>query len=128
MTLYVASVDFADEPRVGDVRGAKQIWRLASLAQSSGAPVTKWATGKSAKGSYTSGFTAWEYVSASAGKAAVAQYSAHYCHLRNLRSLNSFSRLQEMSGLKEKAATVLWRWIPPLTTANRAKLFSPDAR
>ncbi len=121
-------VDFADEPRVGDVRGAKQTLGLASLAQSSGAPVTKWATRESAKGSCISGFTAWGYVSAISGKAAVAQYSAHYCYLRNLASLNSFSRLQEMSGLKEKAGDVLWRWIPPLTTANRAKLLFPDAR
>lgn len=49
---------------LGMFEAQSKLWRLASLAQSSGAPVTKWATRKSAKGSYTSGFTAWEYVSA----------------------------------------------------------------
>ena len=33
----------------------------------------------------------------------LAQYSAHYYHLRDLAFAEQFSRLQEMSGLKEKA-------------------------
>ncbi len=128
MTLYACIGCFADEPRVGDVRGAKQTLAAASLAQSSGAPVTKWATREERKGNCISGFTAWGYVSAISWKAAVAQYSAHYCHLRNLAFADSFSRLQEMSGLKEKAGDRFWRWIPPSTTANRAKLLFPGWR
>ncbi|STE46553.1 ATP-dependent DNA helicase DinG [Escherichia coli] len=62
----------------------------------------------------------------SAGKAAVAQYSAHYCHLRNLAFAEQFFAFagDEWSE-RESGATVLWRWIPPLTTANRAKLLFP---
>lgn len=76
---------------LGMFEAQSKLWRLASLAQSSGAPVTKWATREEPRRAAASlvslrGNTCQR----SAGKAAVAQYSAHYCHLRNLAFAEQF--------------------------------------
>ncbi len=70
---------------LGMFEAQSKLWRLASLAQSSGAPVTKWATREEREGATASLVSLrGDTCQRSAGKAAVAQYSAHYCHLRNL--------------------------------------------
>ncbi len=75
---------------LGMFEAQSKLWRLASLAQSSGAPVTKWATREEREGSSSLVSLCGYSCQRSAGKAAVAQYSAHYCHLRNLAFAEQF--------------------------------------
>lgn len=89
--VRLASVDFADEPRVGDVRGAKQtlaagvsgaIFRCAGDQMGDAGRARRAATPLVSLRGNT--------CQRSAGKAAVAQYSAHYCYLRNLAFAEQF--------------------------------------
>ncbi len=77
---------------LGMFEAQSKLWRLASLAQSSGAPVTKWATREEREGQLHLWFhcVGIRVSDQPTGKAAVAQYSAHYCYLRNLAFAEQF--------------------------------------
>jgi hypothetical protein len=62
---------------LGMFESQSKLWRLASLAQSSGAPVTKWARATCATARCISGSTASGSASAISWKAAVAQRAAY---------------------------------------------------
>lgn len=86
-----ASVDFADEPRVGDVRGAKQTLAAGvsgAIFRCAGDQMGDAGRARRAAASLVS--LRGDTCQRSAGKAAVAQYSAHYCHLRNLAFAEQF--------------------------------------
>ena len=98
---------------LGMFEAQSKLWRLASLAQSSGAPVTKWATREEREGQLHLWFHCVGIRVSDQLERLLWRSIPHIIVTSaTLRSLNSFSRLQEMSGLKRKRATVLWRWIP----------------
>ncbi len=114
---------------LGMFEAQSKLWRLASLAQSSGAPVTKWATREEREGQLHLWFHCVGIRVSDQLERLLWRSIPHIIVTSaTLRSLNSFSRLQEMSGLKEKAGDRFVALDSPLTTANRAKLLFPDAR
>ncbi|MGS9159592.1 ATP-dependent DNA helicase DinG, partial [Salmonella enterica subsp. enterica serovar Infantis] len=82
----------------------RTLWRRASLAQSSGAPVSNWATREIRDGQLHVWF---HCVGIRVSEQLERLFWRSVPHIivtsATLRSLTSFSRLQEMSGLKEKA-------------------------
>ena len=107
---------------LGMFESQSKLWRSASLAQSSGAPVTKWATRVVRDGQIHVWFHCVGIRVSDQRTAAWRSVPHIVVTSATLRSLNSFSRLQEMSGLKEKAGTASWRWIRRSTTWSRGKL------
>lgn len=111
---------------LGMFEAQSKLWRLASLAQSSGAPVTKWATREEREGQLHLWFHCVGIRVSDQLERLLWRSIPHIIVTSaTLRSLNSFSRLQEMSGLKEKAGDRFVALDSPLTTANRAKLLFP---
>lgn len=111
---------------LGMFEAQSKLWRLASLAQSSGAPVTKWATREEREGQLHLWFHCVGIRVSDQLERLLWRSIPHIIITSaTLRSLNSFSRLQEMSGLKEKAGDRFVALDSPLTTANRAKLLFP---
>lgn len=111
---------------LGMFEAQSKLWRLASLAQSSGAPVTKWATREERDGQLHLWFHCVGIRVSDQLERLLWRSIPHIIVTSaTLRSLNSFSRLQEMSGLKEKRAIASWRWIHRSTTVSRAKLLFP---
>ncbi len=68
---------------------------------SSGAPGYGWVTREEREGQLHLWFHCVEMRQPSAGKVAVAQYSAHYCHLRNLAFAEEFFCLQDERAERE---------------------------
>lgn len=111
---------------LGMFEAQSKLWRLASLAQSSGAPVTKWATREEREGQLHLWFHCVGIRVSDQLERLLWRSIPHIIVTSaTLRSLNSFSRLQEMSGLKEKAGDRFVALDSPLTTVNRAKLLFP---
>lgn len=107
---------------LGMFEAQSKLWRLASLAQSSGAPVSKWATREVRDGQIHIWFHCVGIRVSDQLERLLWRSVPHIIVTSaTLRSLNSFSRLQEMSGLKEKQGIGLLRWIHRLITLNRAK-------
>lgn len=89
---------------LGMFEAQSKLWRLASMAQSSGAPVSKWATREIREGQLHVWFHCVGIrVSEQLERLLWRSVPHIIVTSATLRSLNSFSRLQEMSGLKEKA-------------------------
>ncbi len=113
---------------LGMFEAQSKLWRLASMAQSSGAPVSKWATREIREGQLHVWFHCVGIRVSDQLERLLWRSVPHIIVTSaTLRSLNSFSRLQEMSGLKKKPATALWRWIRRLIMWNRETGDSSDA-
>jgi Rad3-related DNA helicase len=107
---------------LGMFEAQSKLWRLAAMAQASGAPVTKWATREMRDGQLHMYFHCVGIrVSDQLEKLLWRSVPHIVVTSATLRSLNSFSRLQEMSGLKEKAGTASSPWIRRLIMLSRAK-------
>ena len=106
--------------------GQSKLWRLASLAQASGAPVTKWAT-RDAKDGQIHLFFHCVGIRVSDQLEKLIWRSVPHVVVTSatLRSLNSFSRLQEMSGLKEKAGDRFVSLDSPFNHCEQGKLVIP---
>lgn len=103
-----------------------KLWRLASMAQSSGAPVTKWATREAKDGQIHLFFHCVGIrVSDQLEKLIWRSVPHVVVTSATLRSLNSFSRLQEMSGLKEKAGDRFVSLDSPFNHCEQGKLVIP---
>ncbi|MNZ42459.1 putative ATP-dependent helicase DinG [compost metagenome] len=103
-----------------------KLWRLASMAQASGAPVTKWATREVKDGQIHLFFHCVGIrVSDQLEKLIWRSVPHVVVTSATLRSLNSFSRLQEMSGLKEKAGDRFVSLDSPFNHCEQGKLIIP---
>nr|VUD29314.1 ATP-dependent DNA helicase DinG [Raoultella sp. NCTC 9187] len=112
---------------LGMFESQSKLWRLASLAQSSGAPVTKWASRDLRDGQahiwfHCVGIRVSEQLERLLWRSVphIVVTSA------TLRSLNSFSRLQEMSGLKEKAGDRFVALDSPFNHVEQGKIIIPQ--
>lgn len=111
---------------LGMFEGQSKLWRLASMAQASGAPVTKWATREVREGQVHLFFhCAGIRVSDQLEKLLWRSVPHVVVTSATLRSLNSFSRLQEMSGLKEKAGDRFVALDSPFNHCEQGKLVIP---
>jgi len=111
---------------LGMFEGQSKLWRLASMAQASGAPVTKWATREVREGQVHLFFhCAGIRVSDQLEKLLWRSVPHVVVTSATLRSLNSFSRLQEMSGLKEKAGDRFVALDSPFNHCDQGKLVIP---
>ncbi|MEX9252129.1 ATP-dependent DNA helicase DinG [Pseudenterobacter timonensis] len=114
---------------LGMFEGQSKLWRLASMEQASGAPVTKWATREVREGQVHLFFHCVGIrVSDQLEKLIWRSVPHVVVTSATLRSLNSFSRLQEMSGLKEKAGDRFVALDSPFNHCEQGKLIIPQMR
>ena len=111
---------------LGMFEAQSKLWRLASLAQASGAPVTKWTTRELREGQ----IHVWFHcvgIRVSDQLERLLWRSVPHIVITSatLRSLNSFSRLQEMSGLKEKAGDRFVSLDSPFNHVEQGKIVIP---
>ncbi|WP_334350191.1 ATP-dependent DNA helicase DinG [Enterobacter hormaechei] len=111
---------------LGMFEAQSKLWRLASMAQASGAPVTKWATREVRDGQVHLFFHCVGIRVADQLEKLIWRSVPHVVVTSaTLRSLNSFSRLQEMSGLKEKAGDRFVALDSPFNHCEQGKLVIP---
>ncbi|WP_163304679.1 ATP-dependent DNA helicase DinG [Enterobacter ludwigii] len=111
---------------LGMFEAQSKLWRLASMAQASGAPVTKWATRDVKDGQAHLFFHCVGIRVADQLEKLIWRSVPHVVVTSaTLRSLNSFSRLQEMSGLKEKAGDRFVALDSPFNHCGQGKLVIP---
>jgi ATP-dependent DNA helicase DinG len=110
---------------LGMFEAQSKLWRLASMAQASGAPVTKWATREVRDGQVHLFPLRGHPRGRSAGKADLAQRAARGGDLCHAAFPEQFSRLQEMSGLKEKAGDRFVALDSPFNHCEQGKLVIP---
>ena len=114
---------------LGMFEAQSKLWRLASMAQASGAPVTKWATREVRDGQVHLFFHCVGIRVADQLEKLIWRSVPHVVVTSaTLRSLNSFSRLQEMSGLKEKAGDRFVALDSPFNHCEQGKLGIPRMR
>ena len=114
---------------LGMFESQSKLWRLASMAQASGAPVTKWATRELVDGQMHLFFHCVGIrVSDQLEKLLWRSVPHIVVTSATLRSLNSFSRLQEMSGLKEKAGDRFVTLDSPFNHIEQGRLVIPQMR
>ena len=114
---------------LGMFESQSKLWRLASMAQASGAPVTKWATRELVEGQMHLFFHCVGIrVSDQLEKLLWRSVPHIVVTSATLRSLNSFSRLQEMSGLKEKAGDRFVTLDSPFNHIEQGQLVIPQMR
>ncbi len=114
---------------LGMFESQSKLWRLASLAQSSGAPVTKWATRVVRDGQIHVWFHCVGIRVSDQLERLLWRSVPHIVVTSaTLRSLNSFSRLQEMSGLKEKAGDRFVALDSPFNHVEQGKIIIPQMR
>ncbi|MBF9181165.1 ATP-dependent DNA helicase DinG, partial [Escherichia coli] len=114
---------------LGMFEAQSKLWRLASLAQSSGAPVTKWATREEREGQLHLWFHCVGIRVSDQLERLLWRSIPHIIVTSaTLRSLNSFSRLQEMSGLKEKAGDRFVALDSPFNHCEQGKIVIPRMR
>ena len=114
---------------LGMFESQSKLWRLASMAQASGAPVTKWATRELVDGQMHLFFHCVGIrVSDQLEKLLWRSVPHIVVTSATLRSLNSFSRLQEMSGLKEKAGDRFVTLDSPFNHIEQGQLVIPQMR
>lgn len=112
---------------LGMFESQSKLWRLASLAQSSGAPVTKWVTRDLRDGQMHIWFHCVGIrVSEQLERLLWRSVPHIVVTSATLRSLNSFSRLQEMSGLKEKAGDRFVALDSPFNHVEQGKIVIPQ--
>ena len=114
---------------LGMFESQSKLWRLASMAQASGAPVSKWATREVRDGQLHLFFHCVGIrVSDQLEKLLWRSVPHIVVTSATLRSLNSFSRLQEMSGLKEKAGDRFVALDSPFNHIEQGKIVIPKMR
>ncbi|WP_370611731.1 ATP-dependent DNA helicase DinG [Citrobacter meridianamericanus] len=114
---------------LGMFESQSKLWRLASLAQSSGAPVSKWATREVRDGQIHVWFHCVGIRVSDQLERLLWRSVPHIIVTSaTLRSLNSFSRLQEMSGLKEKAGDRFVALDSPFNHVEQGKIVIPQMR
>lgn len=112
---------------LGMFEAQSKLWRLASLAHASGAPVSKWATRDVREGQMHMFFHCVGIrVSDQLEKLLWRSVPHIIVTSATLRSLNSFSRLQEMSGLKEKAGDRFVALDSPFNHVEQGKIIIPQ--
>ncbi|SFR01744.1 ATP-dependent DNA helicase DinG [Enterobacter sp. kpr-6] len=112
---------------LGMFENQSKLWRLASMAQASGAPVTKWASRELRDGQLHLFFHCVGIrVSDQLEKLLWRSVPHIVVTSATLRSLNSFSRLQEMSGLKEKAGDRFVTLDSPFNHVAQGKIVIPQ--
>ena len=104
----------------GWFEGISKLWRLASMEQASGAPVSKWVSRELREGQPHLFSLRGIRVSEQLEKLLWRKVPHVVLTSATLQSLNSFNRLQELSGLNERWATALWRSARRSTMSNRA--------
>ncbi len=111
---------------LGMFEAQSKLWRLASMAQASGAPVTKWASREVREGQIHLFFHCVGIrVSDQLEKLLWRSVPHVVVTSATLRSLNSFSRLQEMSGLREKAGDRFVALDSPFNHCEQGKIVIP---
>jgi len=112
---------------LGMFEAQSKLWRLASMAQASGAPVSKWAT-RDIRDGQTHMFFHCVGIRVSDQLEKLLWRSVPHIIVTSatLRSLNSFSRLQEMSGLKEKAGDRFVALDSPFNHIEQGKIIIPQ--
>ncbi len=114
---------------LGMFEGQSKLWRLASMAQASGAPVSKWATRELRDGQLHLFFHCVGIrVSDQLEKLLWRSVPHIIVTSATLRSLNSFTRLQEMSGLKEKAGDRFVALDSPFNHVEQGKIVIPQMK
>lgn len=114
---------------LGMFEAQSKLWRLAAMVQASGAPVTKWATRDQRDGQPHVWFHCVGIrVSDQLEKLLWRRVPHIVVTSATLRSLNSFSRLQEMSGLKEKAGDRFVALDSPFNHVDQGKIIIPRMR
>ncbi len=114
---------------LGMFESQSKLWRLASMAQASGAPVSKWATREVRDGQLHMLFHCVGIrVSDQLEKLLWRSIPHIVVTSATLRSLNSFNRLQEMSGLKEKAGDRFVTLDSPFNHVEQGKIVIPQMR
>lgn len=106
-----------------------KLWRLAALEQTSGAPVSKWVTRENRDGNAHLWFhCAGIRVSDQLEKLLWRKVPHVVVTSATLRSLNSFNRLQEMSGLNENKDDRFVALDSPFNHIEQGKLVIPQMR
>lgn len=114
---------------LGMFESQSKLWRLASMAQASGAPVSKWATREVRDGQIHLFFHCVGIrVSDQLEKLLWRSVPHIIITSATLRSLNSFTRLQEMSGLKEKAGDRFVALDSPFNHVEQGKIVIPQMK
>ncbi|MDH2911597.1 ATP-dependent DNA helicase DinG [Kosakonia sp. HypNH10] len=114
---------------LGMFESQSKLWRLASMAQASGAPVSKWVTRDVRDGQLHLQFHCVGIrVSDQLEKLLWRSVPHIVVTSATLRSLNSFNRLQEMSGLKEKAGDRFVSLDSPFNHVEQGKIIIPQMR
>lgn len=112
---------------LGMFESQSKLWRLSAMAQASGAPVTKWATREVREGQLHLFFHCVGIrVSDQLEKLLWRSVPHIVVTSATLRSLNSFSRLQEMSGLKDKAGDRFVALDSPFNHVEQGKIVIPQ--
>ncbi|QKJ86496.1 ATP-dependent DNA helicase DinG [Paramixta manurensis] len=106
-----------------------KLWRLAAMEQASGAPVSKWVTRELREGNpHLLLHCAGIRVSDQLEKLLWRKVPHVILTSATLRSLNSFHRLQEMSGLSEKPGDRFVALDSPFRHVEQGKLIIPQMR
>nr|WP_154325163.1 ATP-dependent DNA helicase DinG [Pantoea sp. 201603H] len=106
-----------------------KLWRLAAMEKASGAPVSKWVTRELRDGNvHLSLHCAGIRVSDQLEKLLWRKVPHVVVTSATLRSLNSFNRLQEMSGLNEKIGDRFVALDSPFNHQEQGKLIIPQMR
>ncbi|EXU73452.1 ATP-dependent DNA helicase DinG [Erwinia mallotivora] len=114
---------------LGWFEASSKLWRLAALEQASGAPVSKWATRDIREGSaHLSFHCAGIRVSEQLEKLLWRKIPHVVLTSATLRSLSSFQRLQELSGLSEKADDRFVALDSPFNHIEQGRLIIPQMR
>ncbi|WP_312972196.1 ATP-dependent DNA helicase DinG [Atlantibacter sp.] len=112
---------------LGMFESQSKLWRLSAMAQASGAPVTKWATREVREGQLHLFFHCVGIrVSDQLEKLLWRSVPHIVVTSATLRSLNSFSRLQEMSGLKDNAGDRFVALDSPFNHVEQGKIVIPQ--
>lgn len=114
---------------LGWFEASSKLWRLAAMEQASGAPVSKWVTREIRDGSAHLMFhCAGIRVSEQLEKLLWRKIPHVVVTSATLRSLNSFQRLQEMSGLNEKVGDRFVALDSPFNHVAQGQLIIPQMK
>ncbi|KAA9000612.1 ATP-dependent DNA helicase DinG [Affinibrenneria salicis] len=114
---------------LGYLEAQSKLWRLAALGQASGAPISKWMTRENREGTprlylHCAGIRVCDQLE----KLLWRQIPHAVVTSATLRSLNSFARLQELSGLHEQAGDRFIALDSPFNHREQGLLVIPRMR
>ncbi|WP_227317846.1 ATP-dependent DNA helicase DinG [Cedecea davisae] len=114
---------------LGYFEAQSKLWKLAAMEQASGAPVSKWVTREARDGQAHLFFHCVGIrVSDQLEKMLWRKVPHVIVTSATLRSLNRFDRLQEMSGLREKAGDRFIHLDSPFNHIEQGKIIIPKMR